>query len=182
MDVRIGRFIWRRSVIGFCVFACCAVSSMPAWSACPKLLMSAGLNIWKQTNAKDAAYWGQTVGLQGFLVNYVVSDWQSDVGNNQGSGTWKAVRRFQDLYSRYGVTDNFIKISLFHAHDWRSAAQNQAVARNLAHAAALARFAGFKGVALDLEPYKPTWGGAAGGPELAKKVEQAGREFGKAMH
>src|SRR6185437_7114067 len=81
-----------------------------------------------------------------------------------------------------GVTDNFIKIGLYRGHDWHDARQNQKVTRNLAHAAALARYAGLKGLALDLEPYKPTWGGSAGGPELAKLVEAEGRKMGQAMH
>lgn len=172
----------RRFAPACCAFLLCVLSSTPAWPACPKLLMTAGLNIHKQTNPEQAAYWGQKVGLQGFMVNYVVSDWQTDVGTNPDSGTWKLLRQFQSIYSRHGVTDNFIKIALYKGHDWHSAQQNREVTRNLAHAAALARYAGLKGLALDLEPYKPTWGGSAGGPELAKAVEEEGRRMGQAMH
>jgi len=71
---------------------------------------------------------------------------------------------------------------LYRGHDWHDAKQNQKVTRNLAHAAALARYAGLKGLALDLEPYKPTWGSSAGGPELEKLVEAEGRKMGQAMH
>lgn len=141
--------------------------------------MTAGLNIHKQTNPAQAAYWGQTVGLQGFMVNYIVTDWQTDVGTNPDNGTWKLLKRFQSIYSQYGVTDNFIKIGLYGGHDWHSAKQNEQATRNLAHAAALAKWAGLKGLALDLEPYKPAWGG---GPELAKTVEREGRKMGEAMH
>lgn len=144
--------------------------------------MTAGLNIHKQTNPQQAAYWGETVGVQGFMVNYIVTDWQTDVGTNPNSGTWKLLRRFQSIYSKHGVTDNFIKIGLYKGHDWHDAKQNEKAIRNLAHAAALARYAGLKGLALDLEPYKPTWGGSAGGPELAKLVEKEGRKMGQAMH
>jgi len=165
-----------------CAFLACVLASAPVWSACPKLLMTAGLNIHKQTSPEQAAYWGHTVGVQGFMVNYIVGDWQTDVGTNPNGGTWKLLRRFQSLYARQGVTDNFIKIALYKGHDWHSAAQNQAALRNLAHAAAMARFAGLKGLALDLEPYAPTWGGSAGGPELAQTVEAEGRKIGEAMH
>ncbi|TAN02819.1 MAG: hypothetical protein EPN36_15475 [Rhodanobacteraceae bacterium] len=172
---------WRLTV------CCCALvlgglASRPAWPACPKLLMTAGLNIHKQTNPQQAAYWGKTVGIQGFMVNYIVGDWQTNVGTNPDSGTWKLLRRFQSIYSRQGVTDNFIKIALYKGHDWHDAKANQDATRNLANAAALAKYAGLKGLALDLEPYAPTWGGSAGGPELAKTVEQEGRKMGKAMH
>ncbi|MGH8184328.1 MAG: hypothetical protein ACREPH_11790 [Rhodanobacteraceae bacterium] len=155
---------------------------MSAWAACPKLLMTAGLNIHKQTNPQQAAYWGKTVGIQGFMVNYIVTDWQTNVGTNPDSGTWKLLRRFQSIYSKQGVTDNFIKIALYSGHDWHSTQQNKDATRNLANAAALAKYAGLKGLALDLEPYKPTWGGSAGGHEFARTVEQEGRKMGKAMH
>ena len=144
--------------------------------------MTAGLNIHKQTNPQQAAYWGRKVGVQGFMVNYIVTDWQTDVGTNPDNGTWKLLRRFQSIYSQDGVTDNFIKIGLYRGHDWHDARQNQQATSNLAHAAALARYAGLKGLALDLEPYKPTWSGSAGGPELAKLVETEGRKMGQAMH
>jgi hypothetical protein len=144
--------------------------------------MTAGLNIHKQTNPEQAAYWGKTVGVQGFMINYIAGDWQADVGTNPDSGTWKLLRRFQSIYAQQGVTDNFIKVALYKGHDWHSAQQTLKATRNLAHAAALAKYAGLKGLAHDLEPYAPTWGGAAGGPELAKTVEQEGRKMGQAMH
>lgn len=182
MNAHPGESCRRRFALYGCTFLLCIMSSTPARPACPKLLMTAGLNIHKQTNPEQAAYWGQTVGLQGFMVNYVVSDWQTDAGTNPDSGTWKLLRRFQSIYSQHGVTDNFIKIALYKGHDWHSAKQTQEVTRNLAHAAALARFAGLKGLALDLEPYAPTWGGSAGGPGFAKTVEEEGRKMGQAMH
>lgn len=172
----------RRCVPHCCALVLCAAASLPAWAACPKLLMTAGLNIHKQANPQQATYWGKTVGVQGFMVNYIVSDWQTDVGTDPDSGTWKLLRRFQQIYAREGVTDNFIKIALYKGHDWHNAQANAEVARNLAHAAALAKYAGLKGLALDLEPYAPTWGGSAGGPELAQTVEQQGRAIGQAMH
>lgn len=182
MQIRSRGYRRRRCVPCCCVLVLCAAASLSASAACPKLLMTAGLNIHKQTNPQQAAYWGKTVGIQGFMVNYVVSDWQTDVGTNPDSGTWKLLRRFQTLYAREGVTDNFIKIALYKGHDWHSAQATATATRNLAHAAAMAKYAGLKGLALDLEPYAPTWGGSAGGPELAKTVEQQGHAMGQAMH
>ncbi|MGH8111678.1 MAG: hypothetical protein ACREPL_07065 [Rhodanobacteraceae bacterium] len=172
---------WRCVACGF-AFLLYVLASVPAWAACPKLLMTAGLNIHKQTDPAQAAYWGQTVGVQGFMVNYVVTDWQTDVGTNPDSATWKLLRRFQTIYAQHGVADNFIKIALYKGHDWHSTKQNAAALRNLGHAAALAKYAGMKGLALDLEPYKPTWGGSAGGPGLTSFVEHEGRKMGQAMH
>lgn len=165
-----------------CAFLACAFAAAPAWAACPKLLMTAGVNIHKQTDSRQAAYWGDTVGVQGFMVNYIATDWQTDVGTNPDSATWKLARRFQSLYSRHGVTDNFVKIGLYRGHDWRDAEANRKATRNLAHAAALARYAGMKGLALDLEPYKPSWVDPSGDKALAKRVQAEGRKMGQAMH
>ena len=153
-------------------------AAAPAAVQCPKLLMFGGANIRTQTNEKDAAYWGNTVGVQGFFVNYVMPHWQADVGTSSGSSLWQQVRRFQAIYSKYGVSDNFIKVALYKPHDWHNQRQNEAVVKRFAHAAALARYAGLKGVALDLEPYRPTWDGD---DSLAATVREEGRNIGRAM-
>ena len=154
--------------------------SSPA-AQCPKLLMFDGINVKTQAGPQQAAYWGRTVGVQGVFVNNVMGYWQADVGTDPASTLWQQARLFQSDYAKYGVTDNFIKVALYKPHDWNSERQNSAVIEHFAHAAALARYAGFKGIALDLEPYKPTWGGPAGGAELASTVEHEGRGIGQAM-
>lgn len=153
-----------------------------ALADCPKLLMFDGADIRTQTNAQQASYWGNTVGVQGFLLNYVMDHWQKDVGSNPDSKVWQDVARFQSTYAGYGVTDNFIKVALYKQHDWKNAKENQAVVARFQHAAMLAKYAKLKGVALDLEPYTPTWGGPVGGAELAATVEQEGRAIALAMH
>lgn len=140
-----------------------------------------GVDIRTQTNSEQARYWGQTVGVQGFFLDNVMPGWQWDVGTDSSSSEWQRARRFQDIYAKYGVTDNFIKVAIYKSHDWRDASQNAAVVRNFAHAAALARFAGFKGVVLDLEPYRPVWGNPANASALAATVQAEGRAVAKAM-
>ncbi|HEX7370759.1 MAG TPA: hypothetical protein VF284_10825 [Rhodanobacteraceae bacterium] len=108
--------------------------------------------------------------------------WSADVGTNPASAMWQKARQFQTDYARYGVTDNFIKVALYKHHDWRSATQNAAVVKHFAHAAALARYAGFKGIAIDLEPYTPTWGSSADVGALDATVKQEGRAIAEAMH
>jgi len=149
--------------------------------ACPKLLLSDSTEIGKQTTAESADYWGRTVGAQGFLVNHVMWDWQTDVGIDPESKLWRLTKTFQTLYSAAGATDNFLKVAIYKRHSWQDAAANTAVIANFAHAAALAKYAGFKGVALDLEPYVPIWGGEAGGPELAPIVARNAQAIGRAM-
>ena len=164
------------------VLALFASAAPLAAASCPTLLMYDGLDIKTQTNAEQARYWGQTVGVQGFFINHLMADWPFDVGTDANSARWQQVSRFQSIYAKHGVTDNFIKVALYKPHDWRNAKQNQAVVRNFAHAAALAKYAGLKGMALDLEPYKPIWDSAADGPDMAATVEREGRAIGNAMH
>ncbi|WHZ20049.1 MAG: hypothetical protein OJF55_002198 [Rhodanobacteraceae bacterium] len=152
-----------------------------AWAQCPKVLMFDGVDILTQTNGEQARYWGQTVGVQGFFLNNVMPGWQQDVGTDPSSSAWQRARQFQNLYAGYGVTDNFIKVAAYKFHDWSDASQNAALVRNFAHAAALARFAGFKGVVLDLEPYSPVWGDPDSAPALVVTVQQVGREIAEAM-
>lgn len=163
----------------FAAIALLAVVGQCAAAACPKLLMFDGTNFRTQATAEQAAYWGNNVGVQGFFVNNVMASWQDDVGTQSDSALWQQVSRFQSIYSKYGVTDNFIKVALYKPHDWRDAGENDAVVRHFAHAAALARYVGFKGVALDLEPYKPTWAAA---DDLNAVVQEEGAAIGRAMH
>lgn len=152
-----------------------------AHAACPKVLMFDGVDIQTQVNGERARYWASK-GVQGFFLNRVMTTWQQDVGAEPDSALWQKSLEFQSEYAREGVGDNFIKVAIWKKHDWRDAAENARVALNFGHAAALAKFAGFDGMALDLEPYVPIWGGAAGGPELAQVVRSEGRLIGLKMH
>lgn len=174
---------WRtwQTVVGFAL-ALAGAWPLAAAAGCPKLLMFDGLDLRTQDNAQQAAYWGRDVGVQGFFVNGVMANWQVDVGTDPDSALWREVTRFQQAYAKDGVSDNFIKVALYKPHDWRDAAANAAVVTRFQHAAMLARHAGLKGIAIDLEPYTPTWGRAGRGPALAPRVEDEGRAIGRVMH
>lgn len=167
---------------GFVFVALALCMAGAALAACPKLLMFDGVDIRTQNNAQQAHYWGRTVGVQGFFVNNVMADWQQDVGDSPTSPGWQQAKLFQATYAKYGVTDNFIKTAIWKPHDWSSASQNAAVVSNFAHAAALAKFAGFKGVALDMEPYVPVWGSLGKRSESPGMVQAEGQAIAKAMH
>jgi hypothetical protein len=180
MNAQRVRFLRRRFSLRSSILLVCALLTVPAWGAtCPKLLFDGGVFIRQQTNTEQAIYWGRTIGVQGFLVHEVMRDWDTDVGTDPDSNLWKLVRQFQSIYEQQGVTDNFIRVGLFTVHNWRNSSENRAAVENFAHAAALAKNAGFKGMALDMEPYQPTWGGGA---QLASTVQQEGRAIGQAMH
>jgi hypothetical protein len=138
-----------------------------------------GADILKQNDAESAAYWGRLIGVDGFFLNHIMSMWQTDVGADPESPLWKQSATFQRLYAANGVTDNFIKVAIWKPHDWRDQASNTQVALNFSHAAALAKFAGFKGMALDLEAYVPIWRDK---DDVAATVYSEGRAIGEAMH
>jgi hypothetical protein len=166
--------------------ACLAVTfilsaKMVVARTCPKLLMFDGVNIRTELNPAQARYWGKTVGIQGFFLNNIMADWQQDVGDSPYDGVWKQAREFQKLYSEYGVQDNFIKVAIWKRHNWRDMQANHAVVTNFFQAAELARYAGFQGIALDLEPYVPIWGGGANPMSLSSLVYRVGHSIGTAM-
>lgn len=150
--------------------------------SCPSLIMFDGPTIKSDVNDRAARYWGRTIGIQGLFLNDIMPYWQIDVGSNPSSAIWSRAREMQDVYAREGVADNFIKVAIWKSHDWRDESANKAVAANFSHAAALARFAGFTGIAIDTEPYVDIWGGSAGGDEIAAIVQLEGRRIGDAMH
>lgn len=166
--------------LGLAALLFCAAGS--ALAACPKVLMFDGVNILTQNNAEQARYWGHTVGVQGFFLNNLMAYWQQDVGDSSAGSVWRQAKQFQDAYAVAGVADNFIKVAIWRSHNWHRDEENAQVVSHFAHAAALARYAGFKGMALDLEPYVPIWGGAAGGPELAATVQTEGEAIARGMH
>jgi hypothetical protein len=105
--------------------------------------------------------------------------WQLDVGTDPQSKRWQLTRRFQRFYSHEGVTGKFIEVAIYKWYDWHDEKANARIAKNFAHAAALAKSAGFKGLALDLEPYVRIWD-EVGGSELTPIVYHEGRAIGRA--
>ncbi|HLI16744.1 MAG TPA: hypothetical protein VKV22_00555 [Rhodanobacteraceae bacterium] len=154
---------------------CLAFSSCV--SACPKLLYMA-INYNTENNPADAQYWGKTVGVQGVFVNYLMTYWTTNVGATPNP-LWKSARSFQQTYAKYGVTDNFIKVSIFSDLDWNNQKAINQYVTDFGNLAKLAKYAGFKGIALDLEPYNPAWGELAGGN--SQTVQRAAQLIGRSM-
>ena len=173
-------------VLTMAVFAALRCSStalsLPLSGNCPKILMFDGLEINTQNNATMAQYWGQKIGVEGFFVGNVMGSWDDSVGDDENSPTYQSVKRFQELYSRYGVADNFIKVALYTKHDWRTSADQARVISNFRQAAHLARFAGLKGLALDLEAYKVGyWNEDPAIPDKGERVFALGQAIGRAV-
>ena len=156
--------------------------SMLIPSACPKVLMFDGLDILTQNNEQMAQYWGQRIGVDGFFVNNVMSSGDDSVGDDENSPIYQSVKRFQEVDSKYGVTDNFIKLALYTEPNWRVPAAQSQLVSNFRQAAHLARYAGLKGMALDLEQYiNGYWNEDPAIPDKAERVFALGRRIGGAI-
>lgn len=156
----------------------CIICSGCASAGCPKLLYWA-VNHYSENNAADAQYWGKTVGVQGVFAVYYMTYWTTNVGATHNK-LWDDAKSFQQTYAKYGVTDNFLKVSIYSKLNWNNPTVVNQYITNFGNLAKMAKYAGFKGIALDLEPYNPAWGGSAGGN--AQIVQRAGQLIGQAMH
>ena len=122
---------------------------------CPKVLMFGGLDIHTQIDETMARYWGQKIGIDGFFVYNLMGNWDDLFAGEDGGPVYQRLKQFQNLYSQYGVTDNFLEVGLSKVHDWVKPDSQTRVILNFRQAARLAKFAGLKGLALDIEPYVP---------------------------
>ena len=149
---------------------------------CPKVLMFDGLDVLTELDEAKAKYWGQVVGVDGFFINHVMAGWTDSVGDDEGGETYRRVRKFHDLYSKFGVSDDFIKVAVYKQHDWRDPDGQSRVVSNFRQAAHLARYAGLKGLALDLEDYVGGhWANDPTDPDKADRVYSLGRRIGGAI-
>jgi hypothetical protein len=156
--------------------------SAAAGPSCPKILMFDGLDIRTENNEEMAHYWGETVGVQGFFINYVFYSWEDSVADDEKGQRYQSVKKFQAIYSRQGVTDNFIKVAPYRQRDWKNPAAESLVVQNFRRVAHLARYAGLKGIALDLEPHvKGFWTEDPAIPDKPERVYRLGREVGQAI-
>jgi hypothetical protein len=154
----------------------------PIATSCPKILMFDGLDIRTENNETEARYWGQIIGVQGFYVGNVMASWDDSVGNDEESKTYQEVKQFQETYSSFGVTDNFIKVALYTKPHWGDQVALSKVVENFREASHLARYAGMKGLAIDLEPYAAGyWDKDPAIPGKEEQVYLLGRRIGGAI-
>lgn len=137
------------------------------------------VNYNTDNNATDAQYWAKTVGVQGVFVSYLMTYWTTNVGPTPNS-LWEGAKSFQQTYAKYGATDNFIKVSIYSNLDWKNPTVVDQYVTDFGNLAKLARYAGFKGIALDLEPYSSAWGEQAGGDK--QTVQRAAQLIAGAMY
>lgn len=154
----------------------------PPAHRCPKVLMFDGVHFQVHNDEASARYWGEEVGVDGFLLNHVMPDWDDSVGAEEDSDLHRRLRRFQELYARQGVTENFIKVRLPRQTNWQDADAAERVVENFRLAARLARRAGLRGLALDLEPYaRGIWELDPAFPEKPQRAFELGRRIGEAI-
>jgi hypothetical protein len=160
------------------------IPGVPPATSCPKLLMFDGLGYRPADYSEaDAKYWGRVIGVQGFFLNYVMGGWGNSVGDDESSPLYQRLKVFQETFSKYGVTDNFIKVASRLSLDWSNPKAQAQVVSNFRQAAHLARYAGLKGLALDLEPQaEGLWFEDSKLPDKSDRVFRFGRQVGEAIH
>ncbi len=146
--------------------------------------MFGGVDVTKRFDQEDARYWAN-VGIDGFFVLRAVTDWTKSVGNDESSEVYGRLRRFQQIYASQGVAYNFLDISAplksSQPFGW-TPPEIDTVVGHFREAAHLARFAGFEGISLDLEPYQSGfWAVDPAFPNKKIIVYQAGRRIGAAI-
>jgi hypothetical protein len=150
--------------------------------ACPSVIMFDGPDITKDTNEDKARYWGDEVGVDGFLLNHVMASWETTVPNSESSPVASNLKRFQELYARHGVDQNFIKVAIYKPLNWKDQTERAHVVDNFRRGAELARLAGMRGMALDLESYvKGFWETDAADPAKGQTIYEMGKAIGDAI-
>src|SRR5215475_79145 len=169
-------------IVAFAIFWIAADAQAQAYR--PKLLFFDGVEVNADGNATKAAYWGQTIGVQGFISLSAFS-WDTPIGNGDtpsSKATYDTFARFQSIYSQYGVTDNFIKLAMYTPMNLQDAGYVARTADHFRQAARLARVTGLKGVTIDVEPYvEPAWAADPAIPNKDSLLVQLGAQIATAI-
>lgn len=149
---------------------------------CPSVIMFDGVSVSSDTNEGKAKYWGEEVGVDGFLVNNVMASWETTVPDSESSAVATNLKHFQELYARHGVDQNFIKVAIYKPVNWKDRTELARDVDNFRRGAQLARFAGMRGMALDLESYvKGFWEIDANDPAKGQTIYEMGKAIGDAI-
>jgi hypothetical protein len=175
----------RSTLITFLIVLSAIMSSMITNSAsagtCPKVLFFDGFEPNHEINEQEARYW-ESAGAQGFFVNRVFTDWLTSVGDDESSPIYQRMRQFQTIYASHGISYNFLKVATYKSVDWGNDGELRQIVKNFGQAAHLAHYAGFKGLAVDLEPYpKGYWATDPVLPDKAQRVRRLGRSIAQTI-
>ncbi len=124
----------------------------------------------KQYLADSLEFWGNNVGVNGFMLAYV-AEWYST--KNEVYSNLDVLKRINARGRPFGVDSNFIKVALGYGQlpVWTDDKAWAGVIDNFRNIADLAKLSGTKGIALDTEPY-----GTALFDSGAARFAPAGRE------
>ena len=116
----------------------------------PKLLLYSFIH---PDYLKDTAkFWGTKTGFSGFMISYVC-DW--NVPREKVLKRMPRLKEMNDECKKYGIDSNFIKLSMGHLKklDWTDDKEWKKITDRVALTAKVAKETGFRGIALDTEPY-----------------------------
>jgi hypothetical protein len=170
------------SLVALAMLTFLALTPGGASARCPKIIVYGISNI----SEPNVALW-QTVGADGFFLPDIMRNWQDSVGNDEDSKLYQQAKALQNLFAKHGMPYNFL-YSYVHNNRWHPAPVdlNDAsalthIAENYSEAAHLARYAGFKGLAIDLEEHRGLWSPDPGIPDKPRRLYGLGRRIGQAI-
>lgn len=116
----------------------------------PKVLLFSAID--GQYLAGSSEYWGNNVGVNGFILSYV-SDWWST--KNEIFNKLDLLKKINASGRQYGIDSNFIKIALGYSELplWTDEQAWEGVIDNFRNIATLIRQSGTRGIAIDTEKY-----------------------------
>jgi hypothetical protein len=116
----------------------------------PKVLLFSSIDV--QYLFDSLEYWGNGVGVNGFMLSYVSQWWST---KSDSFKDFDLLKKSNAEGRQYGIDSNFIKIALGYGElpSWTDDNAWASVLNNFTNIAELIRESGTKGIALDTEPY-----------------------------
>jgi muramidase (phage lysozyme) len=116
----------------------------------PKVLMFTQIDIYYLRDTVQ--YWGERVGVNGFLLSYIAEWYYNKDELNRNLAVLSEVNR---IGAQYGVDSNFIKVAIgyYKLPLWTDDNAWAPVLENFRNIAAFCKQSGTKGIAIDTEPY-----------------------------
>jgi hypothetical protein len=138
-----------------------------------------------QNNPQQGYYWGRVIGADGIFFQGASLD--QPVGYDTTSKPYQLAKQFQTYYAPWGASNNLYLINLeagplsFSGTEWYTPTWPARMVENVKEATALAKYAGFVGLAFNFERHDQFWDYDPSLPNKGQIIEQFGKDLGHAI-
>jgi hypothetical protein len=138
-----------------------------------------------QNNPQQGYFWGRVIGADGMFFQGAPLD--QSVGYDTTSKPYQLAKQFQQFYAPWGASNNLYFINLesgpfnFDGTEWYTTTWPNQMIENVKEAAALAKYAGFVGLAFNFERHDEFWGYDPNLPNKGQLIEQFAQAMGQAI-